>query len=80
MKNKITYIPNDALKVALEDLEDELKSLKRYKKIDLEKCTMLDIDSMFYNLTGLLTSDNLAYLLKEVKEIIKKTEKFNNMD
>ena len=77
--DKHIYIENDGLREALEDFEIEWKELKRYKKLNIEKCTLLQLEDVFFTLQSLLENENLAYLLRESKKVLKETNKINDM-
>lgn len=77
--DKHIYIENDGLREALEDFEVEWKELKRYKKLNIEKCTLLQLEDVFFTLQSLLKNENLAYLLRESKKVLKETNKINDM-
>lgn len=77
--DKHIYIENDGLREALEDFEIEWKELKRYKKLNIEKCTLLQLEDVFFTLQSLLKNENLAYLLRESKKVLKETNKINDM-
>jgi len=74
------HIPDDCVREALEDFEAALKDLRKYKKLDFEKCTLLQIEDVFYTLVNLLKNRNLTHLLKETKKLLKETNKINDMD
>lgn len=74
------YIPDDYVREALEDFEADFKDLRKYKKLDIEKCTLLQLEDVFYTLLNLLENRNLNRLLKETKKLLKETNKINDMD
>lgn len=74
------YIPDDSVREALDDFEADLKDLEKYKKLDIQNCTLSQLEDVFYNLLSLLENDNLTYLLKETRELLKEINKINDMD